>query len=286
MSTVVSSAQEGVRVLLQHAGSEVNAAGQPWKRATKLDAKLRLDIFESSVPGCSQKVFKAIIEVPYKLSTLCREIADLPARLRWDRNIAALDMRTVQDVPSATSSDAHGVYTLFRSCTKAVGPISSRDFVDATYIGPFSLLPEAVRAAAPAGMDVAWVNGGRGLEEGHADFPEVSGVVRGLNHPGCGWVFEVIAGPSEALGPAPANSALPPGHDGWTRITYVVHSKLNGWLPSSIVNSSMVGMYGTFFGDMLAHMAKTVTPPTKAGGPAPAPDAGAGAAVGGAGSAP
>lgn len=281
---IVEAAQSGLRTLLQHARLDQNASGGAWKRATKLDTKLRLDVFESSVPGCSQKVFKAVIELPYKLSTLCREIADLPARLRWDRNIAGLDMRVVKEVPAATAADAAGVYTLFRSATKPVGPISSRDFVDATYIGPFGLLPDAVRAAAPAGMEIAFIHGGSGLEAGHPDFPEVSGVVRGLNHPGCGWVFEVLAEPSAALGPPPANTALPPGHDGWTRVTYVVHSKLNGWLPSSIVNSSMVGMYSSFFGDMLTHMASSVAPITKAGGGG---DVGAAAAAaGGAGAAP
>lgn len=42
-------------------------------------------------------------------------------------------------------------------------------------------------------------------------------------------------------------------------MTYVVQSNLKGWLLPAVISSSMTGMFGSFFGDFLGHMAKAKT---------------------------
>jgi hypothetical protein len=173
--------------------------------------------------------------------------------MSWDQNIAGLNSEIVEELPpSAAFPHGNPRFLIFRSATKAVGPISGRDFVDCVYLGPLGALPESVRSAAPAGLEQVIINGGSGLPNGHASFTETSAFVRGFNHPGCGWVLQPLSGPSDAS----STAAVPSNSDGWTRVYYVVQSELKGWLPTAVVNSSMVGMFTTFFTNFLAHMAK------------------------------
>jgi hypothetical protein len=80
--------------------------------------------------------------------------------------------------------------------------------------------------------------------------------VRGVNSPGCGWVLEPLPPQRKDDASGKDGSRLPTNHNGWVRVTYVVQSDLKGWLPPSVISASMVGMFGSFFGDMLAHMEK------------------------------
>ena len=253
-ASIVAAANAGVTELLAHASAVTNASGKPWL-LKHTEPRLRLVVHDSPHAGRSQRAFKAVIELPFSLTAVVTHILDLEARMKWDKNIAKLAATPVREVlaaqplPQDTAS-----YLVFCSCTRAVGPISGRDFVDAIYVGPMSLLPDEVRLAAPPTVAAtAWVNGGAGLPGGHASFPESSSFVRGANF-GSGWVVELLAGPSDASATA---APLPRGatHGGWTRVTYIVQSDLKGWLPAAVVNASMVNMFVTFFDNLIAHMA-------------------------------
>jgi START domain len=167
-------------------------------------------------------------------------VQDFAGRLSWDQNIKGLDKIIIKTLSGegATGDEI----CAFRSATKAVGPISGRDFVDAIYVGKFSSLPEDVKKCLAAGQvghpDECLINGGMGAEAGHPSFPETKEFVRGLNYPGSGWLFEPT-GPESV------------------RIYYCVQSQLNGWLPAAVVNSSMQGMFVDFFKCLIKRLDET-----------------------------
>jgi len=113
----------------------------------------------------------------------------------------------------------------------------------------------------------SWISGCHGLSE-HPNFQASPAFVRGFNHAGSGWILEPLAGPSQ---PEESPQTLPPGqrhprHGGasemqWTRVSYVVQSELRGWLPPAVVNSSMVGMYSTFFSDLIGQLSRASNVP-------------------------
>jgi hypothetical protein len=248
---IIAFCKAALSVLLKHADGDTNAAGTPWVCKNSVP-HLRLRVVDSAYNGAPQTLFKAVIEVPYCLRTVLTTITDLQRRLTWDRNIAGLGVTVVREVGAGEGGMPPPRFCLFHSATKAVGPISGRDFVDAVFIGPISALPPEIVAQAPKAIAPgAWVNGGCGLPEGSDKYPG-SSLVRGLNAPS-GWVLEPSSAPADA-GAAP----LPAGHDGWTRISYVVQSDLKGWMPSMVVNASLTGMFTDFFTDLLSFMAKEI----------------------------
>lgn len=250
---LLKTAKTGVIALVKNSSPEATASGGKWN-PVKADASVRLNIFDnSSTPGTNVKLYKAVIEIPYNLETVFAVILDLKSRLKWDGNIAALEGTDLKIVDGPELCGWKPKYQIFRSATKQVGPISGRDFVDVVYIGQMDLLPADIKSAAPAGLQPGTIlNGGSGLSAGHPAYPEASGFVRGFNFPGCGWVIEPLQGPTDTsagAAPVPANS------NGWTRIHYIVQSDLKGWLPSAVVNASMVGMFESFFAALLKYMA-------------------------------
>ena len=64
--------------------------------------------------------------------------------------------------------------------------------------------------------------------------PAVSGAVRGVNHPGCGWRFTPVWPDGQSGDPDEAPS---------TALTYVIHTDLKGWLPAWAINSSMTSTF-------------------------------------------
>ena len=72
------------------------------------------------------------------------------------------------------------------------------------------------------------MSGGTGVVDADR-FPEASGFVRGWNT-SSGWVFEKT--------------------ETGTRIHYVIHSDLKGWMLSVVVNNALTGSYVTFFSDV------------------------------------
>jgi hypothetical protein len=243
-ATVESTALRGVSALLSSLGDR-HASGAAWAPHST-SAKLRMTIVSAATPGVSAHAFRATALLPYAPGTIFTALGDLRAREKWDSNIARLDSRPVGGGAGGAGS------AVFYSATKAVGPISGREFLDATWRGAASALPTAeLRAAAPAG---ALVNCGCGLPEGHVAFPPDARLVRGLNHPS-GWIFEpldaVTATTAAASGPP-----LPANSDGWTRATYLVQPELKGWMPSAVINATLAGMYTTFFSELLAAMSR------------------------------
>lgn len=252
---LVAHANAGVKILLGRTN-----ASDIWTLRLSVPSA-RLQVFDTSTPGTSCKLYKAVIEVPYDLNTNFAVFLDLKSRLKWDSNIAGLETTLVAALSQSSDFQLCGGkpnYLILHSATKPVGPISGRDFTDCIYLGPISALPPDVAQCAPAtlgssaaGSAKCLVNGGAGLAQGHAAFPETSAFVRGFNFSGSGWVLEPIAGPTDTSSSAPA---VPTNANGWTRIYYVVQSDLKGWLPTAVVNSSMVNMFQTFFANFLHHM--------------------------------
>lgn len=226
-------ALRGVAALLASLG-EAHASGAPWAAHSSVP-RLRLTVHSALVPGVAARAFRGTCLLPYPVAVVYALLGDLRARERWDRNIVRLDTRAVA-----------GGATVFYSVTKPVGPISGRDFVDATWRGELSALPAEVRTGAGAAALAAGalVNGGAGMEAGHADFPASAAMVRGLNH-ASGWVLEPCAPDAGTSGQA--GSA-------WTRISYLVQPELKGWMPTSLVNATLAGMFTAFFGDLIEYV--------------------------------
>jgi hypothetical protein len=244
-AALLKSALDGVQVLLKNAKPDTNSDGKPW-RQTLSKPEMHLAVFESDVPGSSLRRFKGVIDLPFQADFVQTTVHDCKTRLTWDTNIAALDTLPVvtaeEAAASASASSTPGAagptpasprlsYAfVLRSATKAVGPISARDFVDVTAV-----------------VDIgggSFASGGAGAVD--ARFPEQSGFVRGWNSSGGGWLFEAVPPPG---GPADAPKT-------WTRIHYVIHCDLKGWLPSMAVNGALTGSYVTFYTDLLKHMNK------------------------------
>ena len=170
--------------------------------------------------------FKAVCELPFAPAVVHAALEDNEARITWDRNIAALEYTVLQNKPFRM--------VLLHSCTRHVGPISGRDFLD---IAASMSFDEA--ATAPAGPDGfsacmgTRVSGGMGIEADDR-YPPTSGIVRAFNSPGSGWVFE----PVQRAGAV------------WCRCYYVIHTHLRGWIPTMFINSALAQSYVDFFTDL------------------------------------
>jgi hypothetical protein len=234
------AALAGVQLLLTNAALDgsPSADGTPWSEASR-KPDLHLTIYRSDAKGSSYARFKAVCVLPHAPAVLARFVADNEARMKWDSNIARLETHALAagDAAGTGSPPPPGAkFYLLRCQTHAVGPISARDFVDAvaTYALP----------------DGRLVNGGASVVDA-ARCPERKGVVRGWNTPGGGWVFEPVRVPATSDGT---------GARVHTRVVYVIHSDLRGWMPSSVVNAALTSTYVAFFTDLRKAMAAAVAP--------------------------
>lgn len=216
----VAAAHAGIDRLIVNAALDAatTAEGAPWVLSTRRE-DLHLTVYHAAVPGSPTYRFKAVCLMPFHPAVTAQFLSDGVGRLRWDPAVSRLDCIPVADTP-------RGRVHLLHSQTKAVGPISSRDFVDVVAV-----------VRTPSG---GYANGGGSVTDPR--LPEQRGVVRGWNSGGGGWTFE----PVEEAGGADAGPRC--------RVTYVIHSDLKGWLPALIINSAITGNYVTFFSGALAAM--------------------------------
>lgn len=213
----VAAADAGIGLLIKSATDPRKSAdGTEWAAVTKKDDQ-HLEIYNCSVPGSSFLRFKATCVLPHTPKAVSEFLQDTQNRLTWDANVSRLDTTLIEEGPK-------GKVLILHSQTKAVGPISARDFVDVV----------AIRELA----DGCFVNGGASVLDGR--FPEQKGVVRGWNSAGGGWHF-----------------APTPGQDGSVHctVTYVIHSDLKGYLPAFVINSALTGNFVTFFTGLRKAMA-------------------------------
>ena len=219
---VAASEQAALTLLVGNCGAARSMDGQPWT-ATLTSAAPQLTVFWAPVPGSSNNRFKGVCELPYAPALVWDCLHDNPRRHHWDRNISRVASLPLAAGPRITPASAPVRACIVHSQTRNVGIISGRDFVDL----PVFLALEA--AGAPAGPD-AWVappgtlvSGGAGVED--ARFPEQKGFVRGWNSPGSGWVLEPL--------PQGGSGAL------HTRVHYLIHTDLKGWIPCALINASL-----------------------------------------------
>jgi len=248
----------------------------------------------------------------------------LPLPLQANKESFSSDGRTAAS--SSNGSQIVPFYGLMHCTTKQIGPIQGRDFVDAVYAGPLNGLPNRGLAAVggpdrdnnsdrsnstissstssnsssnlaaplhsreqrwPEDASAVLVNGGAGIgPKGHSSFPITSGLVRGENQPGCGFVFEPMPFPPATATKGAARSSNNSGSNGggnngatvisanderklenedsnegshreeWVRVKYCVQSDLKGWLPPSLVNATMANVFRDFFRDLSDHIAR------------------------------
>jgi hypothetical protein len=251
---------KGLSATLRNLNASTNASGAPWSSATKTP-NLRLTVVSSST-GASHALFKAVLEVPFPVRACVQVVVgDSKARLKWDRNIGGIDSAPMDPRIAwacANADDARDFPAprgiIQYSLTKAVGPISARDFVDAVLEAPVSSFPpDAAAAAAAAGVARgSYISAAHGVPIGSAidrNWPNASGIVRGVND-ACAWVFEPLAAADanvREFGPLVAPN-------GATRITYLIQSDIRGWVPTMVVNSSIYGLYKEFAIDLLARL--------------------------------
>ena len=217
----ISSAKAGVEALLSNIKVDVNAEGRPWVLGLERP-DIHLKVYYSDVPGSSLLRFKGVCTIDgYDPQFIQEAISDNKERLKWDSNIAALDIHDIRGGSSGIESTDEGVLrvVLLRSATKPVGPISAREFLDVT-----AICDERFPGVSKGSV----VSGGTGVVDADR-FPEASGFVRGWNT-ASGWVFEKT--------------------ETGTRIHYVIHSDLKGWMLSVVVNNALTGSYVTFFSDV------------------------------------
>ena len=217
-------AQKSVdRLILSALSPETNCDGKEWGLPCNVDKSLKLEVWSSSIPGNSIKMFKAqcIFEETGPKDVFSFLMND--KRLEWDENVCHLAVTVLSEDPVT------GDKLVILNCrTNAVGPISGRDFVDICLW----------KKSANEDGDETYVSAGATyLEEDEIQrkistlFPTPPGFIRGKNFQGGGW--HISASKSD-------------GGEG-TVVTYGIHSDLAGWFPAVVINNAIAGSYVSFF---------------------------------------
>lgn len=218
-ASILAKAYASVDLLLRNTSEgDVNGDGNKWR--LEIDRQdLRLTVFNSEAKGSPIRRFKAVCLLPdISPDELMSFICDSHHRLTWDRNIRNLTLLQL-------ANNEQGKVSVLRSATKQVGPISGRDFVDATII-----------LKRPDG---SIVNCGSGLEAAECCglFPPTGDFVRGFNQAGTGWHVE-------------------PLESGGSRVNYVIQTDLKGWFTAFVINQAIGGSYISFFEDLQKALAQ------------------------------
>jgi hypothetical protein len=228
-----------------------NQHGEPWYGASAPSDKsvLRLKVYYSNEPGSKLVRWLAIAKFPRAKCHKLLKWLKSTDRLEFDRNLFALDKRPLYEW--ATTDTPVGPVTaslvnkidIMRVTTKPFPPISKRDFVDINY--------EKHIVDANGNITISISSGGRPKElieyeakEYSHIFPEEAGIVRGETSGGSGWYI------SQDIDPETKESA-----DSCT-MQYIVHSNINGWMPTVVINNSMAAQFADFFLSVKKAMAK------------------------------
>lgn len=215
-------------------------------------AEVPITCYSKKVKGSPSRRFKATVELPnITPKQLVEFISDTAHRKTWDTSLSELEEVVVAEgdelermigsdralsglvMPSVdppSTQEWREKYQVKNKCailrctTKQFGPVTGRDFVDATILR--TLCNGSIISAGGSLSD---------SQKGKL-FPTTSGVVRGHNEFGCGWYFE--------------NLEEQAGRDR-TRVHYSVHSDLKGWFSPSLTNKLMGGIFCTFFEDLI-----------------------------------
>jgi hypothetical protein len=222
-SAIAASEVAARTLLLGNCGATRSVEGAPWT-STLTHANPLLTVFYApGPPGSSYNRFKGVCSLPFPPSLVWDCLHDNARRHAWDRNIHRVASTPLAAGPAITPSSPPLRACIVHSQTRNVGIIAGRDFTDLPVFLSFADAP-----AAPAGPDAyaapqgTLVSGGAGIED--AQFPPQPGFVRGWNSPGSGWVLEPVAQPSGAV---------------HTKVHYLIHTDLKGWIPSALVNASL-----------------------------------------------
>jgi len=96
----------GLAKLLQSCAPKANMSSTEMMKLVKEDRMLRLKVYHRRVPGSSASQFKAVIEMPYSISTVMGAVFDTNVRMNWDRNMAKLDNSlTIREVSMPQRTD-------------------------------------------------------------------------------------------------------------------------------------------------------------------------------------
>ena len=168
----------------------------------------------SPVRGVKCKLFKCIWEF---FGRSLEEVyaAAITDRMVWDYNMA--EHRILEQ---RTPTHAVGLWV-----TKKNFGIDRRAFYDLEFTWP---KPDGTLWCFGKTIDF------KPGEPLPASVGKVSNYTRGYNHPGSGWVFE----PFEA-GESVTGNGTGVGAGGGVRVTMAVLSDIKGWVPTSLVNSSI-----------------------------------------------
>ena len=205
--------------------------------------ELNLQVFYNLSEASSIRCFKAVCIIPeYTNQQVISVLSDHEARVAWESNINALSTIEVKSSPGLN-------ICILRCATNAVGPISGRDFYDAT--------------ATMQLPDGSFINGGAGIA-GTDKFPAIKNFVRGYNYPGKCSVYANIA---DLFSSRFVDFAIAFAYfigSGWhfqdlaeggTKISYFIQCDLKGWFLPVVINNSVGGSYTTFFKDLKTALA-------------------------------
>jgi hypothetical protein len=228
MDALIEKSEQAARtILLGNCGSAHSAEGNAWKQTLEHreeGASFSLVVYWAAGPnGCSNNRFKGVCEMAHAPSTVWACLHDNEKRHLWDRNISRVTALCVRAGAPVTEGGAPERACIVHSQTRNVGIIAGRDFVDLPVFLSFEDGPSAPTGpdgfVAPKGT---LVSGGAGIED--ARYPPAAGFVRGWNSPGSGWVLEPVPQPGGAV---------------HTRVHYLIHTDLKGWIPTMLINSSL-----------------------------------------------
>ena len=226
-SLLISLAESGCATCIANgrSGEDKNADGKTWKLAFE-NPSLQLRVFSSESVGSKLHLHKAVCIIPnISPDDLCDFISNLKHRLTWDRNLVTLTAITIDD-QSYTTADGrrqHKWFHMLRSCTKSIGPISGREFIDSCLV---MHLDNGSIVCASTGLTP---------EQSFDKFPMTKDRIRGINERGSGWLFEKYGAS---------------GND--CKLTYTIQCDLKGWFTPMLINNAIGGSYTAFFEDLRA----------------------------------
>ena len=230
---------DDAEILLKCCGAErVNHFGHAWA-SSYVKEELELEVLYSKEEGSSLYRFMGVCRFKNMQAVdLMQFLYDLKRRLTWDANCCNLNSHFICEWPVEGAERSAIVVPsdqcmMFRCETRAVGPVSARDFVDINYLRHNLDSAGQVESVISVGGHTPALT--KIMNDKYSDvFPESSACVRGVTSGGCGWYCVQEKDSSGAF-------------TGDVIMHYVIHSDLKGWMPSAILNATVGGTYVDFF---------------------------------------